>query len=174
MRIRIVLAILVMALGTLLFPATASAATTNCALLTAGWGSLPKSDETMGTGEVDTLRVGRHECFDRVVVDIDGPPAGYHVSYVSEVTADGSGFPVTTPGGARLQFIVRHPSFAPTALGASQANVAGFQTLRSVVFAGSFEGQTTYGVGVRARLPFRVFTIAGGHGRIVLDVAHKW
>ena len=40
--------------------------------------------------------------------------------------------------------------------------------------AGSFEGQTTIGLGVRARLPFRVFVLAGpGSGsRLVVDVAH--
>jgi hypothetical protein len=55
-------------------------------------------------------------------------------------------------------------------------DVAGYQTLRSVVFGGSFEGLTTFGVGVRARLPFRVFALAGpgGDTRIVLDVLHKW
>ena len=55
-------------------------------------------------------------------------------------------------------------------------SVRGFGTLRSVVHAGSFEGDTTFGVGTRARLPFRVFTLAGpgGHSRIVLDVAHRW
>ena len=40
------------------------------------FGSLPKDDPAMGTGEVDTMRAGRHECFDRLAVDIDGPPAG--------------------------------------------------------------------------------------------------
>jgi hypothetical protein len=44
------------------------------------------------------------------------------------------------------------------------------------VFGGSFEGYATIGVGVRARLPFRVTTSAGsGHrSRIVLEVAHGW
>ena len=65
---------------------------------------------------------------------------------------------------------VRHPSISPVPL----PTVPGFSTFRSVTNAGSFEGQTTYGLGVRARLPFRVFTIAGGHGRIVVDVAHHW
>ena len=62
------------------------------------------------------------------------------------------------------------------AVGQPVAAVAGFPTLRSVVYAGSFEGMTTFGVGTRARLPFRVFALAGpgGHGRIVLDVAHRW
>ena len=168
--IRNILLALLLALPLLLIPTTASAS----ACPSIAWGSLPKDDPTMGTGEVDNLRAGRHECFDRLVVDIDGPPAGYNVRYVQEVTADGSGAVVPTPGGARLQLIVRHPNFSPIPIGASQANVAGFQTFRSIVYAGSFEGQTTYGVGTRARLPFRVFSIPGGHGRIVVDVAHKW
>ncbi|MDT0353705.1 AMIN-like domain-containing (lipo)protein [Pseudonocardia charpentierae] len=145
------------------------AAPASAAVCSTPFGSLPK-DPAMGTGEVDSLRAGRHDCFDRLVVDIDGPPAGYNVRYVDQVIADGSGAVVPTPGGARLQVIVRHPSFSPVPL----PNVAGYSTFRSVTNAGSFEGQTTYGLGVRARLPFRVFTIAGGHGRIVVDVAHHW
>ena len=55
-------------------------------------------------------------------------------------------------------------------------NVAGYQTFRQVADAGSFEGQTTVGLGVRARLPFRAFILAGpGDGsRLVVDVAHRW
>lgn len=128
----------------------------------------------MAQGEVDGVRTGRHACFDRLVVDVDGPPGGYHVHYVSQVTADGSGAVVPTPGGAKLEVIVRNPNFAPIPVGKKLANVSAYRTFRSLVYAGSFEGQTTYGLGVRARLPFRVFTIPGGHGRIVVDVAHKW
>lgn len=179
LSIRNLVVALCLAATTLLIPTSANAATVTPASVsvscpTVAWGSLPKNDPTMGTGEIDNLRVGTHPCFDRVVIDIDGPPAGYTVSYVSQVTADGSGAVVPTPGGARLQVIARHPNFHGTKVGAKVANVTGFPTLRSVVYAGSFEGQTTYGVGVRARLPFRVFSIPGGHGRIVLDVAHHW
>jgi hypothetical protein len=55
-------------------------------------------------------------------------------------------------------------------------NVTGYSTFRQVAWAGTFEGQTTVGLGVRARLPFRVFTLAGpGSGsRLVIDVAHRW
>jgi hypothetical protein len=55
-------------------------------------------------------------------------------------------------------------------------NVLRHDTLRDVVFGGSFEGYTTFAVGVRARLPYRVLTLAGpgAHSRIVLDVAHRW
>jgi hypothetical protein len=54
--------------------------------------------------------------------------------------------------------------------------VRGYPTFRHLAWAGSFEGQTTLGLGVRARLPFRVALLAGpgGGSRVVLDVAHRW
>jgi hypothetical protein len=129
------------------------------------------------------VRTGRHNCFDRVVFDISGKPSGYSVRYVSNVCQDGSGFLVPLRGGAKLEIIVRSPayddSYRPTYRPANQrelTNVSGYRTFRQVAWAGSFEGQSTIGLGVRARLPFRVFTLAGpGSGsRIVVDVAHHW
>jgi len=116
---------------------------------------------------VTGVRVGKHDCYDRLVIDLGGAAAGFSVRYVDQVTADGSGNVVPTPGGARLQVIVRHPSFSPVA----RPGVAGFRTFRSLTDAGSFEGQVGLGLGVRARLPFRVFTLDKG---IVVDVAHTW
>jgi hypothetical protein len=168
--IRNILLALLLSLPLLLIPSVANAAT--CPAI--NWGSLPKDAAAMGTGEIDTVRTGQHDCYDRLVLDIDGPPAGYNVRYVDQVTADGSGFPVVVPGGARLQVIARHPNFHGIKVGASVSNVTGYRTFRSVIYAGSFEGQTTYGLGVRSRVPFRVFTIPGGHGRIVIDTAHHW
>jgi hypothetical protein len=90
---------------------------------------------------------------------------------------------VSVPGGARLAVVLHHPSYdqdgRPTytaRVGQQVADVAGYRTLRSVVYAGSFEGYTTLGVGTRARLPFRAFALAGpgGDTRIVVDVAHRW
>jgi hypothetical protein len=45
-----------------------------------------------------------------------------------------------------------------------------------VTFFVTFEGQTTFGLGVRAWRPFRVFALSGpGDGsRVVIDVAHRW
>jgi hypothetical protein len=54
--------------------------------------------------------------------------------------------------------------------------VTGYRTFRQVAFLGTFEGYTTIGLGVRARLPFRVQVLAGpGAGsRLVIDVGHRW
>ncbi|MDF2144717.1 hypothetical protein [Knoellia sp. p5-6-4] len=39
----------------------------------------------------------------------------------------------------------------------------------------SFEGDTQLGLGVRARLPFRVSTLQDAMtSRLVIDVAHRW
>ncbi|MEJ7583289.1 MAG: hypothetical protein WKF43_04210 [Acidimicrobiales bacterium] len=127
---------------------------------------------------------GRHTCYDRLVVDLRSTPApGYFVRYVSQVVEDGSGEPVPLRGGAFLHVTVRAPAhdgqYGPTydpPNPAEAVNVTGFGTFRQIAFAGTFEGVTTVGLGVRARLPFRVFTLAGpGAGtRLVIDVAHRW
>jgi hypothetical protein len=129
------------------------------------------------------VQTGSHACYDRVVFRIAGSVgAGWDVRYVDVVRTDGSGAALAVPGGARLEVRLHHPAYdergtatfaAP--VGGRVADVAGNPTLRSVVFGGSFEGYTVLGVGTRARLPFRVFSLAGpgGDTRIVLDVAHR-
>ena len=138
------------------------------------WGSLATSSSTMNVTSLTGLRAGRHDCFDRLVIDHRGRATGYDVRYVTQVTQDGSGFPVPVAGGARLQVVDRAARYAtPPAM----PDVTGFTTFRQVAWAGSFEGQSTIGLGVRARLPFRVFTIndtTTGTSRLVIDVAHRW
>jgi hypothetical protein len=147
------------------------------------WGSTPKSVLTMSSATVTGVRAGRHACFDRLVVDLRGPVAGYSVAYVPQVRADGSGHVVPVRGGARLQVVVTAPSYdADYNLTYRPTNrrelvrVSGFRTFRQVAWAGSFEGYTSFGLGVRARLPFRVFILPGpGDGsRLVIDVGHRW
>lgn len=158
-------------------PATASAAAAPaCAV---AWGSLARTSAPLGTAPAVAVRTGRHACFDRVVVEVAGPLGGYDVRYVPQVVQDGSGLPVPVPGGARLQLVVHHPAYDANGNATPAVRdvaVPGYRTLRSVVFAGTFEGYTTYGVGTRARLPFRVTVLPGpgGHTRLVLDVAHRW
>lgn len=151
------------------------------------WGSLPKSDQDMSRATVTNVRAGRHECFDRLVIDLSGHLEGYHVAYVDAVVQDGSGATVPLAGGAYLSVTATAPahddSYRPTyspANRASLVNVTGFSTFRQVAWAGSFEGRTTIGLGVRARLPFRAFILDGGAGgaaggsRLIVDVAHRW
>jgi hypothetical protein len=180
-KITILLTAILMAVGLgILVPGPASATTSYCGLV---WGSMTKTDDSPTTASITNVRTGQHYCFDRMVVDLNGPAAGYTVRYVPQVVQDGSGFTVPVRGNARLQVTVKAPSYDGNgnatynpANKAELSNVSGYQTFRQVVYAGSFEGQTNLGVGVRARLPFRVFTLdgPGSTSRLVLDVAHFW
>jgi hypothetical protein len=167
--------------GATVTPSTAAA--TSCAVT---WGSLPKTDGPLTARQVRNARAGQHSCFDRLVVDLNGwgtTPTGYDVRYVDEVTQDGSGQSVPLRGGARLQIVIKAPAYDPGgelvwdfANRNEAVDVTGFSTFRQVAFAGSFEGQTTIGLGVRARLPMRAFLLDGPQTgqRVVIDVAHKW
>jgi len=161
---------------------TATAAT--CATTTARWGSLTKSLHRMTTASITNVRAGRNACFDRMVVDLKGKGAGYTVQYVSRVISEGQGAVVPLRGGARLAVAIMAPAYDINtgrstynpANGRELVNVAGFSTFRQIASGGSFEGHTTIGLGVRARLPMRAFIVDGpGTGsRVVIDVAHHW
>jgi hypothetical protein len=160
--------------------AAAAAAAPYCGIR---WGSTAKNAAVTATAPLTGVRAGRHPCFDRLVFDLRGKATGFRVSYVGAVTEDGSGRPVPLRGGARLLVVVVAPdhddAYRMTYVPKNRREVVavtGWTTFRQVAYAGSFEGQTSFGLGVRARLPFRVFTLAGpGAGsRIVVDVAHRW
>jgi hypothetical protein len=169
-RIRVaVLAVIIALAAALLVGTTASAAA-----CPTGWGSLAKEAAPMGQAPVTGVRVGTDVCWDRVVFDVAGAPAGYSVRYVDTVYSEGQGAPLYVPGGARLAIVLHHPAGPlPYRVNQKAANVDGYPVLRSVTYGGSFEGYTEYGVGVRAKLPFRVFTLTNP-GRIVVDVARSW
>jgi hypothetical protein len=155
-------------------PASAGAAA--CAPV--DWGSGLKTVSTGSGGTVTDVRSGQHECFDRLVINTHLAGGGYYVRYTDEVTYVGSGEPVPLRGGAKLFVMAYSPSydedFDPTYQPANPTevvDVTGYRTFRQVAWAGSWEGTTDLGLGVRARLPFRVFTLPD---RIVVDVAHQW
>jgi hypothetical protein len=150
------------------------------------WGSLAKGQGPYTDKQITNVRSGSHECFDRLVIDINGDGTGtpgYDVRYVRTVKKDGSGAIVPLRGSARLSIIVKAPAHGDNgrvtyrpANEKELANVAGYRTFRQIAWAGDFEGQTTIGLGVRARLPMRAFVLSapGGGHRVVVDVAHRW
>ncbi len=160
--------------GAVSVPALAAEATT----CSTPWGSLPEASSLHGSGVLTNVRTGRHACFDRVVFDVEGTPSWFRVQYVDNVHTVGEGALVPLRGGAKLQIVLSVPSYDDEghstynpANPRELAAVTGYRTFRQLATAGSFEGETTVGVGVRARLPFRVFTLPG---RVVVDVAHTW
>ncbi len=128
---------------------------------------------TTAPSELVRVRAGRHRGFDRVVFDFAGSkPAFYSVRYVRQVQ-DGSGQRVPVAGRAVLEVVVmaagHTESGSPTF--PRPPSVRGFKALRQIVSAGDFEGNVTFGVGLRHRAGFRVFQLSGPD-RLVIDVAH--
>ena len=146
------------------------------------WGSAAKNSATMVPGPLTNVRAGRHTCFDRLVIDVRGKAPGYTVKYVSNVVTEGQGAIVPLRGGAKLLVVTRAPAYTSTGAASYHpankrelVDVTGYTTFRQVAWAGTFEGQTSMGLGVRAKLPFRVFTIHDATGsRLIIDVAHRW
>ncbi|WAX81593.1 hypothetical protein HUV60_032200 [Streptomyces sp. KMM 9044] len=191
----VTLALVGAALSTAAVPAVAAqaaarAATVSSAVCPTGWGSQAKSDTagTAPTTPVRDVRTGRHDCYDRMVVDLPGAggsgsagAVGYTVRYVDRLYQDGSGVHVPVAGGAVLEVRVAAPSYDPETgdptyparAGKPLPDVdpSGYRTFRDARFGASFEGDTQIGLGVRARLPFRVLQL---QDRLVIDVAHNW
>lgn len=107
------------------------------------------------------------------------------------VTKDGSGQEIPVEGGAALQVIIRASTrgstgdesghqpdvvFAPS--GEYLHGPAGLESwgaLRAVRSAGSFEGQSTFAIGVREQLPFTVTTWMDENQitHVIVDIAHR-
>ncbi|MGX1158724.1 AMIN-like domain-containing (lipo)protein [Streptomyces albogriseolus] len=162
-------------------PPAASAAATACPT---GWGSTEKAATAATSESVRNVRTGRNDCYDRMVVDVPGAARGdlgYSVRYVDRLHQDGSGRHIPVSGGAILEVRVTAPAYAPDTGAATYparsgrplpgVDLTGYRTFRDARFAGSFEGDTQLGLGVRGRLPFRVLQL---DGRLVIDVAHTW
>jgi hypothetical protein len=170
------------ALVAVLAPVTgASAASGDCATT---WGSLKEVGNAHPDSVIVNARAGRHACFDRFVVVLRGEAPGYRVRYVKKFVPDASGRVVQLRGdatlavtmlGARAHDGQGRPTYRPSSR-QDMVDVSGFRTFRQVYWGGTFEGTTNVGLGVRARLPFRVFVLdgPGDRSRLVIDVAHRW
>jgi hypothetical protein len=181
-RSRIVVAALAVA-GATVLPVTAAAVPASAAprqhACSTHWGVNPKhrgSSATTVATRVLGVRAGRHGCFDRLVIDLSGgtrPP--FSARYVRHIVSAGSGRILHVRGHARILITVRGPAGAHfPASAVNLADVSGFTTFRQVRGAGSFERVTSIGLGVRAKLAFRVAEVGNSHAgwRIVIDVAH--
>ncbi|WP_405825815.1 hypothetical protein OG241_49660 [Streptomyces sp. NBC_01390] len=183
-RLTTVLATLALVLaGGGAIPAAATAATPQtAAACETGWGSQNKSEpgSLAMTGALANVRTGRHTCYDRIVFDIPGmttaDPALYWVQYVPGFNHVPSQTGIPVKGGAIIEIEFTAPvnqSQYPVELGDPLPGLdfTGYQTFRDAKFGDYYYSATHIGLGVRAKLPFRVLVLPG---RLVVDVAHTW
>src|SRR5207253_2508784 len=123
------------------------------------WGTGLRQRAQHSDAALYLVRAGRHDCYDRLVFDLNGPATvGYVVRYAT-VGEDSSATPHPAAGQATLEITVRAPAkgfdnqghqpgvflakpgedlYAP-------AQLAGWRTLREVRYTGSsIGGQTTF------------------------------
>jgi peptidoglycan/xylan/chitin deacetylase (PgdA/CDA1 family) len=148
---------------------------------TLAWKTAPVSvTHTVSVPPVPTLakiRHGRHpECrYDRIVFDIPGTAKpSYQLRYVSKVTADPSGNPVTVPGGGTAFLLITfQPLQAHTDAGevtvTPRSAALGYPMLKGYAVTGDFEGHLTVALGLAGKVQVRAGELSG---RVYVDVAY--
>lgn len=127
------------------------------------------------------IRVGRHDGFDRLVLEFTGPFGPWWVRPVEEVTEDPTGEPVPLQGSARLAVSVAGATLdnqlqavdgVPRVVYDGPRRVAaGLPNLREVADAGDFEAVLSLGVGLDHAAGLRAYRL-DAPTRLVVDVAH--
>ena len=124
------------------------------------------------------LRFGRHDGYDRLVLDLDGSgePA-WRMEYVDEPRGQGSGEIVDLEGGAYLVMSLQNTMLPgeeagqPEYLGPAAILPPAGGVIREVQWGGIFEGTLEIFIGVAEEVPFRAFLLEDPD-RIVMDIQH--
>jgi hypothetical protein len=115
--------------------ASAAAGSPACGIV---WGSLEKASQGTNAATMTNVRAGRHDCYDRLVLDYEGRNDGFSVRYVPTITVLGLTQPVDLRGGELLEIVVAQPYGPDTQSGYHPANreelvnVTGWRTFRQV------------------------------------------
>ena len=121
--------------------------------------------------ELRSVQADERDGYDRVVFTFEGSMPGYRVRYVPQVTgADGRRVPLRGTAFLEVAFEparARDPDGTPTFPAATIAPSS--PELRQVRFAGDFEGQVSFGLGVAGRGGFRVSELSNPT-RVAVDV----
>lgn len=126
--------------------------------------------------EITGVRVGLHDGYDRVVLDLTGdePHLGWFAGFVDEPIEDPTGEPLAVEGDAFLQLGVYGIDWTtPSAERYSGASVDGgsLEVVDEVVFGGLFEAQQQILIGLDERTAYRMFALSDP-ARIVIDIRH--
>lgn len=127
-----------------------------------------------------SMRVGRHDCYERFVFEMtgSGDVPGWSVEYTDPFIADPTGNVVELKGEASLQVIVRvwtvndfegRPAEWPPFTGPDVIVTSGFVAIQEARTLYAFEGVTQIGLGLDEQRPFRVSWL-DGPPRLVVDV----
>jgi hypothetical protein len=137
----------------------------------------PDTEQASADAQVTVrdIRTGRHDGFDRVVLEVGGTGTpGWDVRYVDQASSQGSGEPVEVAGQAVLQVTITGAQIPDTTGvgefdGPNPLPGSGTRTVTEVVYDHTFEGTAVAFVGTTARTPFRVYALSDPT-RVVVEV----
>lgn len=122
------------------------------------------------------VRVGAHEGFDRVVVDLEGEgEPGWFIDYTSTPMQETVGRPLHVAGNSFLNinvdgtvypFELGKDNNVPVKMAGDTGNVI------DVISAGTYEGRSQIVVGLRSELPYSV-QVLDNPKRVVVDIVQK-
>lgn len=144
------------------------------------WITASSEQEATSAGagqEITDVRVGSHDGYDRVVLDLTDkePGLGWYAGFVEEAIQDPSGDSFDIEGEAFLQVLVQGIDWAtesPDRYDGGPVAGEGADIVTEVQFGGLFEGQQQVVIGLRGQSAYRIFTLADP-ARIVIDVQHE-
>lgn len=124
---------------------------------------------------VESVRVGSHDGFDRVVFDLvgDGEP-GWFIDYTPTPAQQGSGAAIPFDGGTALNVNIDGTAY-PFELNRADPQIGtipGTGSITEVISAGTFEGHSQFVVGIKEQRPYSVEVLQEPH-RLVIDVLHS-
>ncbi|WP_090095503.1 AMIN-like domain-containing (lipo)protein [Lentzea jiangxiensis] len=128
-----------------------------------------------GHAELTDIRTGKHDGFERIVLDFTGLPGNYLSRETTEVSNCASGNPVPVQGAKILDTVLYgaatyDENFDPTYTGPRNFVPQGLTNVKGVAITCDFEG--TLGIAVGYANPHsyhKVFTLTGPD-RLVIDV----
>ena len=159
----------------------------------AGWNNGLKNATNPTEGFVSDIDAGRHRCYERIVIRRSGDSwPGYDIRYVNAAYTDGEGAYVPMGAGNKvLRVMIDSPAYNHFGM-ATTPNVAkknlrtwtnaahtkwatinfgSYHRIKVGKWLGSFEGQSSFALGIKGeKRKFRVFT-ANSHRDLVIDVA---
>lgn len=160
-------------------PLSASETTGICPV-TEKWDDSPERRAGSTTRQIRSLEAGVIRCYDWITFNIkDMPAVGYSARYVKVVSQEGSGKPMRVPGKADLRLTVNAPAKPLGEPGRylfrQDDTTPPMESVEAVRYAGTFEGRSTFAIGVDERRDFRVYLYDydGPGARLFIEIAHQ-
>ncbi len=144
-----------------------------------GWGVNQKVSTSMTSSQVHGATTSNSKCYERLAINVGNSNVHYNVRYADSVPTQGEGSSLSLNGNAKMQIDFMGASYNDEGQTVYPAvikqtlpgiKISGYSVIKDAKWGGSFEGQSTIGLGVENKLPFRVLT---EDNQIIIDIAKQ-